>query len=47
MEKFRQGGYVLVTPFRGDQAEKLYEPGDKVNLGFITQESVQREITNE
>lgn len=47
MEKFRKGGYVLVTPLRGDQAENLYEPGDKVNLGFITRESVQKEITNE
>lgn len=47
MEKFRQGGYVLVTPLNSSQTENLYEPGDKVNLGFVTDESVPREINSD
>ncbi|MCB6203529.1 ABC transporter permease [Extibacter muris] len=46
MEKFKQGGFVLATTFLGEQTENLYEPGDKVTLGFISGESVQREIKN-
>ncbi|MDO4275063.1 MAG: ABC transporter permease [Eubacteriales bacterium] len=46
MEKFRQGGYVLVTAFLGDETKNIYEPGDKVTLGFITENSFMREIKN-
>lgn len=49
LEKFAQGGYVLVQQQTADQMEKgdtLYEPGDKITLQYRTPQSEYYEKTD-
>lgn len=49
IEKFQQGGYVLLTSIVGDHTEDcfLYHPGDKVTIGSVGSKSEAEEITDE
>jgi len=49
IEKFEQGGYILLTSIIGDNSEDclLYEPGDKVTISYAGPDSVFEEIKDE
>ena len=49
VEKFKQGGYVLLTSVIGDHTEDclLYEPGDRVVVNTVGPDSVPEEILDE
>ena len=52
IDKFRSGGYVLLSTIRGTDgfipADKhVYQPGDKVSVDFFTKDSKQYEITDD
>ena len=49
VEKFQEGGYVLLTSVIGDHTDGclLYEPGDTVTIGTVGADSVPEEITDE
>ena len=49
IEKFQEGGYVLLSSIIGDGTENcfLYEPGDKVKVSTVTDQSEMEEIKTE
>ena len=49
VEKFQQGGYLLVTPVVGVEAEPcvVYEPGEKVTLELATEDTVWEDVYDE
>lgn len=49
IEKFQKGGYVLISSIIGDGTDNcfLYEPGDKVKVSTVTDQSEMEEIKTE
>ena len=49
VEKFQQGGYLLVTPVVGVEVEPcvVYEPGENVTLELVTEDTVWEDVYDE
>ncbi len=52
IDKFRSGDYILLTPILGNNGfipsdEHVYQPGDKINIDFFTEDTEYYEITDD